>query len=226
MISLLNTVSLGLFFLYFVLISGSCGEILNCGLRRYIDNSIWFKHLMVFLSIYIFTFILNWYTIGSIVVENNQNIEEKKEKKETVVDYSKLKYLYESLLYSLAIYIIFLMSTKAEGKYLATFLILSVVLVIIQIVLKALYGEYAELDMKHIFKSVQEISTILDEQDLTYDNNLIIILKSLPFVYFSAFIVLLVGLFKYYTRQKLQHKKNWDIIKFIFGNNQCNSLKL
>tara|TARA_B110000211_G_C14012753_1_gene523964 strand:- start:144 stop:815 length:672 start_codon:yes stop_codon:yes gene_type:complete len=222
MISLLNTVSLGLFFLYFVLISGSCGEILNCGLRRYIDNSIWFKHLMIFLSIYIFTFILNWYTIDSIVVENNQNIEEKKEKKETVVDYSKLKYLYESLLYSLAIYIIFLMSTKAEGKYLATFLILSVVLVIIQIVLKALYGEYAELDMKHIFKSVQEISTILDEQDLTYDNNLIIILKSLPFVYFSAFIVLLVGLFKYYTRQRRDHSKNWDIIKFIFGNNKCN----
>jgi hypothetical protein len=31
--------------------------------------------MMVFLSIYIFGFILNWYTIHSIVVENTQNIE-------------------------------------------------------------------------------------------------------------------------------------------------------
>ena len=56
MINLLNSVSLGLFFLYFVLISGSCGEILNCGLQRYINNSIWFKHLMIFLSIYFYIY--------------------------------------------------------------------------------------------------------------------------------------------------------------------------
>ena len=39
MIEFLNTVSLGLFFLYFVLLSGSCGDILNCGLQRYVNNS-------------------------------------------------------------------------------------------------------------------------------------------------------------------------------------------
>ena len=36
---------------------------------------------MIFLSIYIFTFILNWYTFDSLVVENFVNNEKNKEKK-------------------------------------------------------------------------------------------------------------------------------------------------
>lgn len=114
------------------------------------------------------------------------------------------------------------MSTKAEGKYLAVFLLLSVILVIIQIILKALYGSYSELDVTHIFKSTDEINIILNEKKIDYDNNLINILKFLPFTYLITFIILLIGLYKYYIRQRHDHNKNWDIIKFIFGNNKCN----
>ena len=225
MINFLNTISLGLFFLYFVLISGSCGEILNCGLQRFIQNSIWFKHVMILLSIYIFTFILNWYTIDSIVVENydnkvNKEEEENEEENKTGVN-PRLRYLYESFLYSILIYIIFVISTKTEGKYLAIFLLLSVLLVIIQIILKALYGSYTELNLTNLFKSVNDIKN----QDINmekFDDNLILILKFLPFIYLITFMVLITGLGKYYTRQRKDHTKNWDMIKFIFGNNKCN----
>ena len=225
MINFLNTISLGLFFLYFVLISGSCGEILNCGLQRFIQNSIWFKHVMILLSIYIFTFILNWYTIDSIVVENydnkvNKEDEENDEENKTGVN-PRLRYLYESFLYSILIYIIFVISTKTEGKYLAIFLLLSVLLVIIQIILKALYGSYTELNLTNLFKSVNDIKN----QDINmekFDDNLILILKFLPFIYLITFMVLITGLGKYYTRQRKDHTKNWDMIKFIFGNNKCN----
>jgi len=225
MINFLNTISLGLFFLYFVLISGSCGEILNCGLQRFIQNTIWFKHVMILLSIYIFTFILNWYTIDSIVVENydnkvNKEEDENEEENKTGVN-PRLRYLYESFLYSILIYIIFVISTKTEGMYLAIFLLLSVLLVIIQIILKALYGSYTELNLTNLFKSVNDIKN----QDINmekFDGNLILILKFLPFIYLITFMVLITGLGKYYTRQRKDHTKNWDMIKFIFGNNKCN----
>ena len=63
---LANQVALGIFFLYFVLMSGECAELMNCGLQRFINNNIWVKHIMIFLAIYIFTFILNWYTTESL----------------------------------------------------------------------------------------------------------------------------------------------------------------
>ena len=64
----ITDVCLGLFFLYFVLMSGSCSEVMNCGLQRYIQNNNWIKHFMIFFSIYVFTFILNWYTYDALFV--------------------------------------------------------------------------------------------------------------------------------------------------------------
>ena len=54
-----NQVALALFFIYFVLMSGECSELMNCSLQRYISKNLRLKHIMVFLSIYIFTFVLN-----------------------------------------------------------------------------------------------------------------------------------------------------------------------
>ena len=68
-----NQIYFSTFFLYFVLMSGECSEIMNCNLQRYINDNNWTKHVMIFLSIYIFTFILNWYTFDSLVVENFDN---------------------------------------------------------------------------------------------------------------------------------------------------------
>ena len=35
---LANQVALGIFFLYFVLMSGECAELMNCGLQRFINK--------------------------------------------------------------------------------------------------------------------------------------------------------------------------------------------
>ena len=64
-----NQIFLGIFFLYFVLMSGECSEIMNCNLQRYINHHNWTKHLMIFMSIYMFTFILDWYSYDSLIVE-------------------------------------------------------------------------------------------------------------------------------------------------------------
>ena len=54
------------------------------------------------------------------------------------------------------------------------------------------------------------------------ENNLLMVLKSILFIYLLSTAVLLIGLNKYYIRHRKDHNKNWDIIKFIFGNNKCN----
>ena len=59
-------VLLALFFLYFVLISGGCGDVLNCRLQKFIRETMWFKHFVIYISIVIFTFVLNWYTYNSL----------------------------------------------------------------------------------------------------------------------------------------------------------------
>ena len=81
------TTLLPIFFLYFVLLSGYCSEVLNCGLQRYMHNSVFFKHLMVFLSIYIFTFILNWYTFDSLQINpvTDKVVKENDEDKEEII---------------------------------------------------------------------------------------------------------------------------------------------
>ena len=60
--------SLAIFFLYFVLLSGDCHTLLNCDLQKYFRNSVWLKHVIVFFTIFLFTFMLDWYTYDSLVV--------------------------------------------------------------------------------------------------------------------------------------------------------------
>lgn len=61
------------FFLYVVLVSGYCSSLLNCGLQRYMRDSVYFKHYLILLSIYIFTFILNWYTFDSLAISQQED---------------------------------------------------------------------------------------------------------------------------------------------------------
>lgn len=74
---MIGNIVLPIFFLYFVLISGYCSSLLNCGLQRFMKNSIYFKHFLILLSIYIFTFILNWYTFDSLQIEQQENFKNK-----------------------------------------------------------------------------------------------------------------------------------------------------
>lgn len=223
MIDGLNQLALGIFFLYFVLVSGACSSILNCGLQRYINKSVLFKHILIFLSIYIFTFILNWYTFDSIVVEKFENTEDDNDVQ--IVNFKESRqYLIKSFIYSILIYIIFILSTKSEGKYLVFFLLSTVLLVFVQIILKAMYGPLSDLEMVNIFKSNGELKKIAKEEDLPYDQNLTNILRVIPGLYAIVGGVLLTGVGKYYMKQRKDHSKKWDTMTFIFGNNKCSGV--
>lgn len=215
-----NQVALGIFFLYFVLMSGSCSEIMNCGLQRYINAHNWIKHAMIFLSIYIFTFVLNWYTFDSLIVENFDIMD--------TID--KRPYLEKAFYYTLIIYIIFILSTKNEGKLLAVFLLGSIALVFGTIFTKAMNSTVHKEVSKHYFvtdEKVKEIKEVLrNKDDNTKDIETIALLQnSMNAVFIILCILLVVGSYQYYLRQFKDHAHHWSWYVFWMGSNKCKHLK-
>lgn len=220
---LVNQLFLSLFFLYFVLMSGECSEIINCNLQRYINNNNWIKHLMIFLSIYIFTFVLNWYTIESLIVENfNQN---DKAKNKNNYPINKTSYLVKSLIYTIFIYTIFILSTKNEGQYACIFLIFSLLIVFGTIYTKSINTKiYEELLNYNFFIRNKDREHILEKYpNNRKDVNKIVLLQNCMFTGFIIiFLVLIFGCYRYYLRQYIDHTKKWSWVIFWFGyNRQC-----
>ncbi len=215
-----HQVALCLFFLYFVLMSGECSELMNCGLQRYINNNTWVKHVMIFLSIYIFTFILNWYTIESLVVEKFTN------KKKKINPYN---YLIKSFYYTVIVYMIFILSAKNEGVFLLIFLLGSVGLVFGTIFTKAINSELYNIVGKHIYLSKSKIKELeelyaKDEEDkqdirkMARNQNIMLIIPMI------LVVLLIFGCYRYYLRQWEDHKHHWSWYIFWLGTSKCRGL--
>jgi len=215
-----NQVALGIFFLYFVLMSGQCSELMNCGLQRYINTHNWIKHVMIFLSIYIFTFILNWYTFDSLIVENFDLM--------GAID--KRPYLEKSLYYSIIIYLIFILSTKNEGKLLATFLLGSIGLVFGTIFTKSMNPEAHKEVSKHYIitnENLKKIEEKLQGEDKKTDNiETVALLQNIMNGIFAILcVLLLIGSYQYYLRQYKDHAHHWSWYVFWMGSNKCKHLR-
>lgn len=215
---MLSNIVLPIFFLYFVLISAYCSSLLNCGLQRYMKNSIYFKHILIFLSIYIFTFILGWYKFESLVIGIKEDFAIKENEK-TKNDFNKkpLQKLGTWLLYTIAIYIIFLISTKSEVIYILIFFVFTIISIIVQIILKSISSkEYSEVNNKFF----------ISQKDYKGDNDkLVIALHNVISVGFIIVLaLLLIGFVKYFNRQYADHAHHWDTRLFIFGTSTCKNV--
>jgi hypothetical protein len=206
----INQFFLALFFLYFVLMSGECSEIMNCSLQRYINNNNWIKHVMIFISIYLFTFILNWYSVESLVVVETFNNNKDKD-----------NYLFKSFYYSIGIYLIFILSTKNEGPYLFTFLLVSICIVIGTIITKSIDSEiYYELKNNFIITNKIKKKLLNKYYNNKNEVNKIVLYQNImTYSFIIIMLILFLGSYKYYLRQSLEHKK-WSWIIFWFGYNK------
>ena len=119
---------LSLFFIYFLLISSDIST-LNCTTGFLKDNH-YMKHVILFASIFILTFILNWYSPESIVVEKKNEEEEEKEGFITLEGF-KYGYLISSVLNSVFIYLIFLITTKIDANHFGIFVSLLIFVFVI-----------------------------------------------------------------------------------------------
>ena len=133
-----SQVTLTLFFLYVVIVSDKFFDVISCRLQRLITNSSVVRHFFIFMNIFLFTFILGWYTEFSIFDAKKSFNKNKREREEftngdgdgdqlvlnklNIAD--EVKIILKYLGYSVLIYVIFLLTTKCELEYLVIFLVL------------------------------------------------------------------------------------------------------
>ena len=242
-LSIINKSTLGLFFLYLVLIGSDLHKLLSCSVQRFLKGNIFIKHVIVLFSIYIFTFILNWYTIGSLVVkekfslknnikenfssEEDENLNKNKNKNIiNPINYTDYSYIINSFKYSVYIYILFVLTTKTDAFILSIILFLLISSFMTQVLLKSNDEDFNNLIENHGYIGNKEIENIKQKcimNNINYIDFSIRLHNVLIIIYIIMFILLLLGVYLYYKQQRKEKSKNWNWIKFIFGTHNCDN---
>lgn len=246
-----SQVILSIFFLYVVIVSEKLFSLISCNFQKLIENSRNFKHLFIIVNIFLFTFILGWYTENSIYsAKDAYNKYENFDSKINEENYSLLD-LYKSeiniivryILYSLVIYIIFLLTTKCEILYLKIFfglIIMMFFLFLLRTYSKNQYYNSKDFKLIDYIDSNEKTNKLnllrknLENTNLSNNEKNKVILKFKInmniqniefFLFIISLIVLFIGFIFYFIRQRKQHTKDWNYVTFILGKNICNSLK-
>jgi len=246
----INKIAIGLFFIYILLFSGDIQLVLNCGLQKMMKENIYFRHVLIFASIYLFVFILKWYDLDVLNVKENfsnkkdkikgYNLKEEKIESELESEEKEIKvksvikniknnttYLVNSMFTTLISYLVFLISTKVDVSIFKYIIIILLTVIFIQILSKAYNEDFHLLimDYKIIYsKTEQEIYDISKEKNFKYDKFLIMV-HNISYILYSLIIILMVvGVIKYYKSQRKNYGKKWNWNKFIFGIQKCKSI--
>ncbi len=209
---MIGNIVLPVFFLYVVLVSGYCSSLLNCGLQRYMRDSVYFKHFLILLSIYIFTFILNWYTFDSLAISQQEGFQNEEEKVEA--NFESLKQLGLWFIYSIFIYFVFLLTTKSETPFILLFIGFTITSLIVQIIVKSISSaSYSESANKLIITTNDYNG--LNKKFVISAHNIV----SIGFMVTMGLVI--YGVYKYFLRQWKDHSHHWKWEKFIFGTSKC-----
>ena len=227
----INKIVIGLFFIYVVLFSSDIQLILNCGLQKIMKENIYFRHILIFISIYLFVFILKWYNIDSIVVKDEfNNITEQKTQKENetinkVID--STSYLTDSLILTAVAYLIFIISTKVDVSIFKYVVIIVFITILLQILSKAYNQKLHNIVMENNFIFSKEEELIMlktNKNNISYDK-FIINLHNLTYSLYIVLLVLIIfGAYKYYLKQRKSYKNKWSWNTFIFGKQECKNI--
>ena len=205
---IIHTVVIAIFFLYLVLIGTNLQDLMDCDLQEYMRSSILLRHVMIFLSIYTFSFLLDWYTYDALIVqkftnnnENNENNENNKNnefKQKTILNY---------FYYTALTYIVFLLSTKCSGIYLAIFLIGVIVLLFLQV-----YGKTIDADK---FKEMENEYFITNKYKEYPD---LVMVHNLSCLIFT--VIMISALLGFYKKFNERYVNNPDLtlVTFLFTN--------
>ena len=211
-----NVSLLAIFFLYLVIMSGNLNGLLACNLQKNLKKSILLQHVLVFLSILFFTFILKWFVVDSIHVSHL----EKMEASENVEN--EWEYMNESLTYSTLIYVLFVLTTKQTIFHMKVFLVLlfGMLLLFLRYLMVIDKSKLSRSEIKTFFVSKQE----MDEKVGENADKLFILHNTISLGYVAIVTNILIGVYKYYLKQRVEHP-NFNILKFFFGTNKCDHIR-
>jgi len=246
-----SQVILSIFFLYVVIISEKLFTLISCNFQTIIKNNRYFKQIFIFINIFLFTFILGWYTENAIYsakesynkYENFENNNNNNNLSFFNLYKTEFNIIGKYIIYSLLIYIIFIFTTKCDLLYLKIFFGLLIILFFLFILRTYSKNEYYNNEEFKLIDYIndnerksrlEQLKLNLDKTDLSNNvkNNLILKFKinmNLQNIEFYLFIlsliVLVIGFVLYYLKQKKDHSKDWNFTTFIIGKNKCDSKK-
>ena len=234
-VEILNQFMLSLFFIYLLLISTNINMLLNCSIHRFLQKNMYIKHIILFVSIYLLTFILNWYTPEAIVVN--------KEGFTNNYDLKKYSYLFESFFYSVIIYLTFLMTSKMEVSSFIVFISLLILAFIIYLLYKVNLSKIGLQKIQHNSFFITQKSIIdnikptqptqptettetlqptkLLDINQSEINNIVLLYNMLSIVYTSLPFVIGYGVYNYWKKQKKDHRKKFNTLTFFIGVEKC-----
>lgn len=246
-----SQVILSIFFLYVVIVSEKLFTLISCNFQTLIENNRYLKQLFIFINIFLFTFILGWYTENAIYsakesynkYENFDNNNSNSNLSFFNLYKTEFNIIGKYILYSLLIYVIFIFTTKCGLLHLKIFFGLLIILFFLFILRTYSKNEYYNNEEFKLIdyinddekkKRLEELKENLDKANLSNNvkNNLILKFKinmnlqNIEFYLFILSLIVLVnGFGRYYLKQRRDHMKNWNFIKFIIGKNKCDIKK-
>lgn len=210
---------LGIFFLYLVMFGSYINVLLNCGLQRLLLNNIYLRHLIVYFSIFIFTFVLNWYTPKSLVL--TEDFTSMKELNKFIEKYG---YISSSIFYTTLIYFFFIISTKQEAIFMYAFLVLLIgvigIYILYRIELQDVGVDYSKL-INNLFITTDDISSKSKSKDKTKINTSTNLHNLVSAGYLALIINTVLGFYFYFKRQYKDHSHHWNWATFFLGTNKC-----
>lgn len=190
------TLILATFFMYFVLIGGSCASLLQCHIQKYVTNSLAFKHSLLFLSVLIFTFVLNWYSEESMYPQWNPPDEHKQTAgKHPHPEQQLMQWLSASF----AIYAFIVLLNKCEWQYF-------VVVALLMCIILVLFTFFKMYNYKYAHSMTEEQRT-----------SLLRLQQTTVVLFVLMFFVVCAGVYAYYLRQRVEHRKHWSWVNFVFA---------
>lgn len=189
---MLVLVIVSIFFLYLLLFSQNIFYVLNCKVQKFLLNNIYFRQVMIFFTIYFFTFVLNWYTPYNIFPK---------------IFSDDLNSIFKYLGLTLLIYIFFILTTclnlpSTIALFFAIFILLNLYL----------YKNTSLTDKtNNDLINPTDLTNILDLSPY-YSIN----------IFQVGIVLLIIGGFIYnlITTKKTQGKK-FKFIKFLFSGGLC-----
>jgi len=201
---------------YFIVSGNYLGDLLGCTTQRIIGRSKLIKHLILFASLFFFTSL-----IGG---------------KDSINPWIKL-------LYTIPVYIIFIISTKSSPQELAIFLILVFIIFFIYLIKSHKFPELDKFEKSYenineiivpifttnyrqkLTKKLQEIypyNKSMNRQQYVENINEFVHYTRVQYILaYVALIILIIGFVKYYYKQHKEHI-HWFPSLFILGT-KCKS---
>lgn len=193
-----------LFITYVVIAGGVLTRGLPCQLQRELETNRYLQHFIGFLCIFIFIMMEGGWDFNNkgrkdeTMNRNNENGNESNKPEEEIAnDFSNGNSI-QTFFYSIAIYIVFIISSKMQ-------------LVPNLLFLAILFIAYLVTTQTNYWSNRKLITPVQVSYSETIQNGLI----------GSSLVVLVYGFVDYVMYQKRQRGNKFDIVKFIFGAPTC-----